>query len=80
MSQREYYGLFAYFNNVAEWGLGPNNGNSPPFIKVPTSWPNLSDEENRLITPPPYNCSKSSIPFRTSAALKEGQPSFTVGQ
>ena len=54
VSQREYYGLFAYFNNVAEWGLGPNNGNSPPFIKVPASWPNLSDEENRLITPPPY--------------------------
>lgn len=54
VSQREYYGLFAYFNNIAEWGLGPNHGNSPPFIKVPDSWPNLRDEENRLISPPPY--------------------------
>lgn len=46
LSAREYYRLFAYFNNVPEWGIGPNNGNSPPFIKVPKSWPNLSAEEN----------------------------------
>jgi hypothetical protein len=41
ISQREYYQLFAYFNNIAEWGIGPNNGNSPPFIEVPASWPQL---------------------------------------
>ena len=35
ISQQEYYQLFAYFNNIAEWGVGPNNGNSPPFIEVP---------------------------------------------
>lgn len=54
VSQRDYYGLFAYFNNVPEWGLGPNNGNSPPLITLPANWPNLSDEENRAITPKPY--------------------------
>ena len=54
ISQKEYYGLFAYFNNVAEWGLGANNGNSPPFIEVPESWPHLSDAENRAIVPDPY--------------------------
>ena len=53
ISQREYYELFAYFNNVAEWGVGPNNGNSPPFIEVPKSWPNLDPEEDRLIHPDP---------------------------
>ena len=53
ISQREYYQFFAYFNNVAEWGVGPNNGNSPPFIEVPTSWPNLRPHENKLITPDP---------------------------
>ena len=59
VTQREYYELFAYFNNVPEWGLGPNNGNSPPLIEVPKSWPDLSDEENRLITPEPYEIVKT---------------------
>ena len=53
ISQQEYYELFAYFNNIAEWGVGPNNGNSPPFIEVPKSWPDLSPGENHLITPDP---------------------------
>lgn len=53
ISQKEYYQLFAYFNNVAEWGVGPNNGNSPPFIEVPASWPHLSANEDRLIEPEP---------------------------
>lgn len=55
ISQRDYYQLFAYFNNVAEWGVGPNNGNSPPFIEVPKSWPNLSPAEDRLIAPDPVD-------------------------
>lgn len=46
LSAREYYRLFAYFNSVPEWGIGPNNGNSPPFVKVPKSWPNLTSAEN----------------------------------
>lgn len=54
ISQREYYQLFAHFNQVPEWGVGPNNGNSPPFITVPESWPNLSPEEDKLIPPEPY--------------------------
>ena len=53
ISQKEYYQLFAYFNNVAEWGVGPNNGNSPPFIEVPESWPQLDRDEDRLVTPEP---------------------------
>ena len=53
ISQREYYQLFAYFNNVPESGLGPNNGNSPPYIEVPKSWPKLSKAENRAIQPGP---------------------------
>ena len=53
ISQHEYYELFAYFNNVAEWGVGPNNGNSPPFIEIPKSWPNLDPDEDQLIHPDP---------------------------
>ena len=53
ISQKDYYRLFAYFNNVPEWGVGPNNGNSPPFVKVPDSWPNLSAEEDVAQIPEP---------------------------
>lgn len=53
VTAKEYYRLFAYFNNVPEWGVGPNNGNSPPFVKVPDSWPNLSADENIAQIPDP---------------------------
>ena len=53
VSQKDFYRLFAFFNNIAEAGLGPNNGNSPPFIKVPKSWPNLSEEESKFVVPVP---------------------------
>ncbi len=36
VSQREFYQLFAYFNNVPEKGRAVKNGNSPPYIKAPT--------------------------------------------
>ena len=53
LTQQEYYELFAYFNNVPEWGIGPNNGNSPPFVDVPKSWPNLLPEEDVARMPDP---------------------------
>ena len=58
-SSREYYQLYAYFNNVPEWGIGPNNGNSPPFITVPDSWPNLSESENVAQQPDPVKLRRS---------------------
>jgi hypothetical protein len=51
ITQKDYYQLFAFFNNVPEFGTGPNNGNSPPYIKIPKSWPKLKAEENKLIVP-----------------------------
>jgi hypothetical protein len=57
LTQVDYYRLFAYFNNVPEWGLGPNNGNSPPFVTVPAGWPNLTPVEDRAQTPPPLELS-----------------------
>ncbi len=35
-SQREYYQLFGFFNNVPERGRAVKFGNSPPFVKTPT--------------------------------------------
>lgn len=61
VSQKEYYRLFAYFNNVAEWGLGPNNGNSPPFIRVPDDWPRLDRTKDTKIEPAPYELVTSQV-------------------
>jgi len=36
ITQREYYQLFAYFNNLPERGNAQKYGNSPPMIKAPT--------------------------------------------
>lgn len=35
-TQKEFYRLFAYFNNVPEHGRAIKYGNSPPYIKAPT--------------------------------------------
>jgi hypothetical protein len=53
ISQRDYYQLYAHFNNIAEHGVGPNNGNSPPFVDLPASWPLLSSDEDRARVPEP---------------------------
>lgn len=72
ISAREYYQLFAYFNNVPEWGIGPNNGNSPPFIKVPATWPDLSPEENVAQVPEPLKLSPARK--EQGNGLKRPQP------
>ncbi|MSQ96252.1 MAG: DUF1553 domain-containing protein [Gemmataceae bacterium] len=36
LSQKEFYQMFAYFNNVPERGKAIKYGNSPPYIKSPT--------------------------------------------
>jgi hypothetical protein len=36
MTQRDYYSLFAFFNNTPERGFVYNFGNEEPFIKAPT--------------------------------------------
>ncbi len=35
ITQREYYQVFAYFNNIPESGRAIKEGNSPPWIKAP---------------------------------------------
>jgi len=36
ISQKEFYRVFAYFNNVPEQGRAVKYGNSPPFMPAPT--------------------------------------------
>jgi hypothetical protein len=42
-TQKEYYQLFAYFNNIQEIGLDGTRGNAVPFLKSPTE-----DQAKRL--------------------------------
>ncbi|HEV3024049.1 MAG TPA: DUF1549 domain-containing protein, partial [Pirellulales bacterium] len=46
LSQRDFYQLFAFFNNVPERGKAVKFGNSPPLIKAPTA--SQRDELARL--------------------------------
>jgi hypothetical protein len=43
LSQKQYYQLFSYFNNLPESGKARRVGNSPPSIKAPTP-----DQQRRL--------------------------------
>nr|WP_143547757.1 PSD1 and planctomycete cytochrome C domain-containing protein [Rhodopirellula sp. SM50] len=64
ISQKDFYSLFAFFNNIDEAGLGPNNGNSPPFIKVPQTWPSLSEDDLEFVVPDPVKIKvvQTSVP------------------
>jgi hypothetical protein len=64
ITQKDFYSLFAFFNSIAEAGLGPNNGNSPPFVKVPKSWPDLTESESRFVIPEPVaiRMQQTSVP------------------
>src|SRR5262245_44029445 len=42
-TQKDFYRLYAFFNNIPENGLDGNKGNAVPFIKVPTH-----DQEKKL--------------------------------
>jgi hypothetical protein len=43
LRQKEYYQVFAYFNNIPESGRAIKEGNSPPYVKAP-----LSEDQARL--------------------------------
>ena len=64
IAQNDFYRLFAFFNGIDEAGLGPNNGNSPPFIPVPKSWPDLSRKDAQFVVPEPMKIKvvQTSVP------------------
>jgi hypothetical protein len=78
ISQREYYELFAYFNNIAEHGVGPNNGNSPPFVELPKSWPHLSPAEDRALVPEPVKLRRSREEAGNGLRRPQAGPPGTV--
>ena len=48
ISQREFYQLYAYFNNVPEEGLDGRSGNSEPKLALPTSEQTIRQSELNL--------------------------------
>lgn len=78
LPQKDYYRLFAYFNNVPEWGVGPNNGNSPPFVKVPESWPLLSPDENQFVEPEPVKLRNARTEMGNGLKRPQAGPAETV--
>ena len=36
LSQKEFYQVFSFFNNIPEYGRAIKEGNSPPYIQAPT--------------------------------------------
>ena len=50
VSQQDFYRVFAYFNNIPEYGRAIKEGNSPPYVKAPTATQrqNLLDLERKL--------------------------------
>ncbi|MBL8848494.1 MAG: PSD1 domain-containing protein [Planctomycetaceae bacterium] len=60
ISQREFYGLYAFFHNVPEKGLDGIKGNAAPFLKLPTAEQSaeldrlralVADLDSRLVAP-----------------------------
>ncbi|MCB1224297.1 MAG: DUF1553 domain-containing protein [Verrucomicrobiales bacterium] len=65
-SQKEYYQLIDYFNDVAESGRAVKVGNSEPWIKTPT------DEQRRRLR------QLSSALQRNQTALKNAEPDIAA--
>ncbi len=68
VSQREYYEMFAYFNQVPERGLDGSNGSAAPFLQVPTArqTANLEKQKAELAA-----AEKAFLPM--AAAIDEAQ-------
>jgi len=47
LSQREFYGLYAYFNNVPEKGIDGRKGAAKPFVEIPNERANADLEQRK---------------------------------
>lgn len=85
IAQKEYYRLYAYFNNIDEVGGVDRDGNANPVVKAPTIG-QLDDRDRRLaeihqleqqileITPPPPEQSLTSTLQGLNEALYQRLP------
>ena len=75
LSQKEFYEVFAYFNNVPERGKAFKYGNSPPYVTAPTA-----DQDTELaeldVTLDEAREAFSALESETSAAQQQWETSL----
>ncbi|MEO7652324.1 MAG: DUF1549 domain-containing protein, partial [Bryobacteraceae bacterium] len=78
-TQKEFYQLFAYFNNVPEKGRVRKTGNSEPMIPAPTpeQQPELRDRESKLLR---AEEKFSALEPQLAAARQEWERSFDLSK
>ncbi|MFM7072788.1 MAG: DUF1553 domain-containing protein, partial [Planctomycetota bacterium] len=75
VSQRDYYQMFAYFNNIPEFGRAIKEGNSPPYIAAPTAL-----ERERLVELDRELATAESTIARLEPALVAAQRAWEASQ
>ena len=79
LSQRDFYQLFAFFNNVPERGKAVKFGNSPPVVKAPT--PRERDELAQLEAQlAAAHASFAELSSQLASAQNEWEKSFSPAQ
>jgi hypothetical protein len=75
ISQKDYYQLAAYFNNIQEFGKARRVGNSPPYIEAPTpdQLPKIKQLDNEAAA---ANEAWTKLQAEVARAQKEWEPSL----
>ena len=74
ITQKEYYQLYAFFNNVPESGLDGNTGNAKPFLQLPTpaETKQLAELDERIkLAQPPVTEEEAKLPPLQAAWEKQ---------
>ncbi len=71
LTQKEYYQLYAFFDNIGEWGRYIKYGNTPPFIAAPTP-----QQEKQLQSLEARLAAAEAKLKQTASAIKESERSW----
>jgi hypothetical protein len=76
ISQKDYYQLFAYFNNVSEYGKFRRVGNSAPYMEAPTAdqLPKIKQLDDQLAA---AKEAWTKLQAEVARAQKEWEPSLS---
>ena len=79
LRQQEFYKVFAFFNNIPEYGRAIKEGNSPPYIKAPTpdQLKRLGELDNELAAAEEQ---VKNVTEDVSRLLTDWEPSFAATQ
>ena len=75
ITQKEFYRLYAFFNNVPENGLDGRTGNSPPLLKAPDARASRKLDELAAAIVAGWNSNWPAICRRSTPRRPPGRPS-----